>query len=205
MVAIGCGVGNYVLYEVCMRDLHIKHKGKGRIAVLAVLVLMSALFCGLFSFYGYGPVKILKYCLLMGGLVLIAYEDWREKRIPNRWLVYLLGIRAVLFAAESLLYPSACMDNIRFTLSGGICSGAVLFLAYVISRHEIGIGDVKLFIVMGLYLGVGVTYFALLLSLILAAVYSIFHLLTGRLKAKDEIAFGPYVAIGPMIILGLGF
>lgn len=141
----------------------------------------------------------------MGGLAVIAYEDWKEKRIPNRWLVYLAGIRMTLFVAEAILYPVMLVENLKFTLFGGFFSGLVLFFAYVISRHEIGLGDVKLFAVIGLYLGFSVTYFVILLSLIIAAIYGGYHLITKRLKPKDEIAFGPFVAIGTVIILGLGF
>lgn len=204
LIAVGCSIGNYLLFEVFMSYMQLSTK-KVRIVVIGICSVFSIIFSLLFENYGYGPVKIIKYCLLMGGLILIAYEDMKEKRIPNRWLLYLTGIRVMLFVIETILYPTMLIENMKFTCWGGVVSGLVLFLAYVISRHEIGLGDVKLFVVIGLYLGVSVTYFVMLLSLIIAAVYGGFNLIVKRLNAKDEIAFGPFVAIGTVIILGLGF
>ena len=80
-----------------------------------------------------------------------------------------------------------------------------MFFAYVISRHEIGMGDVKLFALAGIYLGTSITYLLILVSLILAALYGVIKIVRRRLNAKDEIAFAPFVAVGAFIVLGMGF
>lgn len=205
LIGMGCGVFSYLFYRICIRDLQLERKRNIDVMILTSSLIASVLFSMLFRFYGYGPLKVIKQCLLMAGLILIAWEDAREKRIPNRWLIYLTGMRGILIVVEAILYPSAIADNLKFTLFGGIASFLVLFMAYVISRHEIGFGDVKLFTVIGVYLGMSTTYFALLLSLIIAAFYGGAKLIRKRMGAKDEIAFGPFVAAGTIIILGLGF
>lgn len=205
----------YLLYVTCMKELKEDSSGglvkewisfnPKRLLVLGAYLVATFVFIKIFYAYGYGPTKIMKYCILMGGLLPIAYEDYKEKRIPNRWLLYLIMLRGVLLIVESCLYPAAIRDNLLFTLGGGILSGIVMFLAYVLSRHQIGLGDVKLFVVIGLYLGAAVTYFVILTSLIVAAIYGGINLLRKRLGAKDEIAFGPFVFIGTIIIIALGF
>ena len=205
----------YLLYVTCMKELQVENENgllkewitftPKRLTLIVVYLLISVVLIKLFYLFGYSPTKIMKYCILPGGLVPIAYEDYKEKRIPNRWLLYLTGLRAVLFVVECCLYPSAAWDNILFTLGGGLISGIVLLMAYFISRHQIGLGDVKLFVVIGLYLGAAVTYFVILASLVVAAIYGAVNLLRKKLGAKDEISFGPFILIGTILILALGF
>lgn len=215
MTGIGCGIFNYLLYWSGRYDLHIGQKNNWirevfpntwKKALMAIVYIAAGiLFTCLFTRYGYGPVKAVKYCLLMGALVIIGYEDFKEKKIPNKWLLVLAGIRGILLAAEAVLYPAFIWDNIKFTLSGAAAGGILLFFAYVISRHGIGLGDVKLFAVMGLYLGAGLIYLVILAALVTAACYGVVKVALKRLKVKDEIAFAPFAAIGTIIILGLGF
>lgn len=205
----------YLLSVTCIREIQTESSNSllkewitftpKRLKLLLVYLLASLILIRLFYLFGYGPTKIMKYCILAGGLVPIAYEDYREKRIPNRWLIYLAGLRAVLFVIECCLYPAAAWDNVLFTLGGGLISGIVLLIAYFISRHQIGLGDVKLFAVIGLYLGAAVTYFVILASLLVAAIYGAVNLLRKKLGAKDEIAFGPFILIGTILIIALGF
>ena len=178
---------------------------KAELILYFSVVVSVCIFVFLFHKYGYGPLKCIKYCCLLWGLVPIAYRDWKTQIIPNRWLLYLVIIRIVIFIIECIAYPEAIMDSVAFILLGTLISGAVMFIAYVISRHEIGMGDVKLFIVMGMYLGLSLNYVVLLMSLILSAVYGGIKLLKKDLKAKDAIPFGPFVLMGTVLVLGLGF
>lgn len=205
----------YLLTVTCMRDMQTENSNSlfkewitftpKRLKLLLVYLLASIVLIRLFYLFGYGPTKIMKYCILTGGLVPIAYEDYKEKRIPNRWLLYLIGLRVVLFVTECCLYSAAIRENIIFTIGGGIMILFVMLIAYFISRHQIGLGDVKLFAVIGLYLGMSVTYFVILASLLVAALYGAVNLLRKKLGAKDEIAFGPFILIGTIIIIAMGF
>ena len=44
---------------------------------------------GLFAMYRYGPLKMIRYLLVLALLYPIATEDARRKMIPNRWLLYM--------------------------------------------------------------------------------------------------------------------
>lgn len=179
--------------------------GKRKIVALTVSFMAAGLLAKLFFLYGYLPTKVLKYLLLIGGLIPIAWEDWREKTIPNRWLAYLLCIRVVVFGIEVFVYSQMVVDNLLFTVIGGVVSGLVMFAGYVISRHQIGPGDVKLLAVMGMYLGAGLNYFVIIAALILAAIYGGVKILLKCSGMKDEIAFAPFIAAGAVLILALGF
>ena len=83
-------------------------------------------------------------------------------------------------------------------------SGAVFLTAYVISRRAVGMGDVKLVAVIGTYLGFRVNYFVMLAALVLSAVYGGGMVLRKKKGMKDEIAFGPFVAVGTLMVLLIG-
>ena len=213
-VAVGAGLLSFVLNMMCRYDLETE-KTAGRMKYLfqikkgrGVFLLICILFClgltWLFSQYHYGPLTVIKYLLLLSGLYPIAWEDAREKKIPNRWLFYLLAGRGFLFLAEAVYFPALLTENVKFILSGGLVSGAVFLTAYVISRRAVGMGDVKLVAVIGTYLGFRVNYFVMLAALVLSAVYGGGMVLRKKKGMKDEIAFGPFVAVGTLMVLLIG-
>ena len=215
LIGIGCGIVNYILYAAWIQDKKDGQKYRllgtvfpgthtGWTALL--LFPLAEMFAAIvFTAYGYSFLKIVRYCLLMGALVPIGYRDHKDRIIPNRWLLCLAGIRITLFAVESACYPSFIVANVKLILGGAAAGGLILFAAYVISRHGIGPGDIKLFIVIGTYIGSQRTYIVILASLLIAACYSVVKIIRKRLNVKDEIAFAPFIAVGTTIILGLGF
>jgi Flp pilus assembly protein protease CpaA len=136
-------------------------------------------------FYQYEWAKILRNYVLSIVLIQIGGIDKREKRIPNRILAGLLLIRAVLLGAELVLYPDLRMSLCSSVFFGMLFGGGVLLIAYAVSRGGIGMGDVKLFAVIGAYVGSRSIAACLLLSMILAAVYSCIMMLCKKLTAKD--------------------
>lgn len=199
---------------LCQFDMEMgKESGRGRYffrmdrkraVTFAVCLVLSMGLTWLFVQYHYGPIKIIRYLLLLAFLYPIALRDAREKIIPNRWLMYILICRGVSFVAEIFCFPDLWAENIKFTLFGGIVSGAVFFMAYVISRHAVGMGDVKLFAAIGLCLGFKTTYLVMVVSLILSALYGGGMVLMKKKSMKDEIAFGPFAAAAVWIVLLIG-
>ena len=81
-----------------------------------------------------------------------------------------------------------------------IIAAAALFIAAVLCtlciKNSIGYGDIKLFIVMGLLLGLTGIWSAIFLSLIVSFVVSVYFLITKKKGRKDLIPFGPALVIG---------
>lgn len=190
--------------KACSRREYVFRMDKKRGIALIVCLILCIGLLWLFEQYHYGPLKAMRYLLLLAVLYPIAVRDGKEKVIPNRWLVYILAGRGVLFIAEFLCFPDLRIENIKFTLLGGAVSGAIFFLAYVLSRHAIGMGDVKLFAVIGTCLGVKTTYFVMVVSLIFSALYGGSMVLRKKKSVKDEIAFGPFIAAGTLAVMLIG-
>ena len=88
-----------------------------------------------------------------------------------------------------------------------VIASAVLFLVAVlcalIVKNSIGGGDMKLFVVMGLLLGLQGTWGAIFLSLIVSFIVAVALLITRKKSRKDAIPFGPALAAGTYLSIFL--
>jgi leader peptidase (prepilin peptidase)/N-methyltransferase len=136
--------------------------------------------------------------VLVTFLVPIAVIDIDRKIIPNK----LTGPAAVLAVAlGAVLEPSYLPEQ----LAAGF--GALLFfyLPALIHKKGMGMGDVKLAAVLGLYLGRAVVpglFIALILGVVGgAAVIAMKGMSEGR---RTKVPFGPFLALGGLIAFFAG-
>ncbi len=141
--------------------------------------------------------------LLFGGATLgIALIDLDHQLIPNRILFPALGI------GTALLVVGALIDGDLGSLLPGLLGGAIYFLVLLIvglvARGGFGMGDVKLALLLGLflgYLGWDILVVGSVLAILLGGVASIL-LLVFTSKGKDaKFAYGPYLVCGAWIAL----
>ncbi len=167
--------------------------------LLAVLLAVENM-----ALFSVGVLKMLRYVILLGAVAVIACIDKRSKRIPNEILLALVYLRAVLLVIEGICYPSYALSMILSVLLGSILGGGMFLICYFITRGGVGMGDVKLFFVAGLYLGSGGIMAVVVMTVFSSAVYSIVQLVRRKAKLKDEIAFAPFVWIGLILAMALG-
>lgn len=172
-------------------------------------MLTAAVICGLllsaeFCLMGYGVLKMIRYLILLAGLFVIAWIDQRQKRIPNQILIVLAAGRLGILVAESLVYTGYGLSLFIAAALGALAGGGMFLLAYVLSRGGIGMGDVKLFAVLGFYLGTGSIFTVVFLTVVLSAAYSIVMLIRRKIKLKEEIPFAPFVLAGTLLAMALG-
>ena len=128
-------------------------------------------------------------------LVAVSAIDLTHRIIPNR---IVLPAFAVVLVAQTLLEPSP-----QWALAALGASG-FLFLALLAYPTGMGMGDVKLALLMGAALGktVGV---ALMLGMVAALIPAVFLLARHGSKArKMGIPFGPFLALGSVVALFWG-
>ena len=128
-------------------------------------------------------------------LVVISAIDLKHKIIPNRIVVPAFG---VVLAAQTLLHPS-----LEWTLAAlGAC--LFLFAAAVAYPAGMGMGDVKLALLLGAMLGRTVPV-GLMLGMLIALVPSVILLARHGAKArKMGFPFGPFLALGAILALFWG-
>ena len=117
------------------------------------------------------------------------------KRIPNDILKIMLVGRLVFLIPEFIM-----VGDIPHRLLSMLIATVAVFLACVLCclliKGAIGMGDVKLFSVMALYLGLEGIWPAIFCSLIVSFFVAVFSLVTKRAKRKDNIPFAPAILIG---------
>ena len=134
--------------------------------------------------------------ILIGVFCAAIYTDWRYYRIPN--LCILLGMAAGLIQTA-----------VSCTWGDLICAlgaAAVLFLAFYpfYLLGALGAGDVKLAVIMGMYLTGDYVVGAVFYGCILSAVFSILMLARGKMTRKDSIPFVPFRYVGVVIRYFIG-
>jgi len=130
-------------------------------------------------------------------LIAVAAIDLEHKVIPNRIVLptalYGLAVAALLNAGET---P-------ELLLAGGGAFLAMLIVALV-QPKGMGMGDVKLAGVMGLYLGIAIIP-ALLLAFLAGSLVGLALVAArGAAARKQGIPFGPFLAIGGLVGLLAG-
>lgn len=149
---------------------------KFRICLIIALTVSIGLAAEFFLF-AYSIWKISRYMVLAAALFFIAWIDWQSRRIPNRILKMLLTVRGILLAAEWLTYPKLGLAVLLSALLGAAIGGGMFLIAHFISKGGVGMGDVKLFIVIGSYMGSGSIMTAVFLSVMSSAFYlSLIHI-----------------------------
>jgi leader peptidase (prepilin peptidase)/N-methyltransferase len=128
-------------------------------------------------------------------LVVVSATDLAHRIIPNRVVV---PATVVVLAAQTLLHPSP-----EWAL-GALGAGGFLLVAAIAYPGGMGIGDVKLALLMGAMLGRTVPV-ALMLGMLLALVPSVALLVRhGSAARKMAIPFGPFLALGSVLALFWG-
>ena len=154
----------------------------------------AGLVAGCILAFGVG-FEALVAALFCAVLVVISATDLEHRIIPNR---VVLPATVVVLIAQTVLHPSPEWAIAALGASGFLLAAALAYPA------GMGMGDVKLALLMGAMLG-RVVPVALMLGMILALVPSIVLLARhGAAARKMGIPFGPFLALGSVIALFWG-
>lgn len=133
--------------------------------------------------------------LFCAALVAITVTDFERRIIPNR---IVLPAAAAILVAQTVLHPSP-----EWLLAGLGASGFLLVAALVYPAG-MGMGDVKLALLLGVMLG-RVVPIALMIGMVSALVPAIVLLARhGQGARKMGIPFGPFLALGGVVGLFAG-
>lgn len=130
-------------------------------------------------------------------LVALALIDLEHKVLPNR-IVYPSVVAGIpLLAVAAAAGPG--LDAWVRALAAMAASAAAFLVVALISPAGMGMGDVKLAGLIGLflgYLGWGRVVVGLFLAFLAGAFVGVVLMLAGRAHRKTAIPFGPFLALG---------
>ncbi|XRQ11813.1 prepilin peptidase [Actinomadura welshii] len=166
-------------------------------------ILMGLVAAAAFGILGWrvGPEPVLPALLYLAAAgTLLGFIDVQVKRLPDRFTLPSYGVAAALLAAAAPFTD----DGLRH-LQHAFTGMAVLFVLYFVQAFlapsGIGMGDVKLSGVLGLYLGwFGQdAWVAGLLATYFLGGFAGVGLMIIRRTRKGEFPFGPYMLAGALI------
>tara|TARA_B100000315_G_scaffold249499_3_gene280810 strand:+ start:1724 stop:2623 length:900 start_codon:yes stop_codon:yes gene_type:complete len=144
----------------------------------------------------------LVYALLLSALIVVIFIDFDYQIIPNE--ITFPGMLLGFLSAVTVL-PISWQDSV----GGLLCGGGVLFFVvwispYIFGREGMGMGDVKLLAMLGAFLGWKATLFTLLLASFSGAMVGLILLATKLITRREPIPFGPFLALGGVMVIFFG-
>jgi prepilin signal peptidase PulO-like enzyme (type II secretory pathway) len=171
-----------------------------------VEVLTGLLFLAIFLKYGLEPISLLIGFILVSVLIAITVYDIRQKIIPD-------GL-VVIFSIVSLINTIFIADvNLFWFLIAGPLLALPLFLIWLFSGgRAMGLGDPKLVLGIGWFLGPIYGLSALVLAFWIGAIYGLLMMLLSKLNFskiklnyKSEVPFAPFLILGFLLVFFFGF
>jgi leader peptidase (prepilin peptidase) / N-methyltransferase len=142
-----------------------------------------------------GAVDALVAVFFVGVLAVVSVIDVRRRIVPNR---IVLPAAAIVLAARTLVHPSAVW------LVAGTGAAGFLLAAAAVRPGGMGMGDVKLALLLGVAVGRTVPL-ALVVALVTAALPSMALLVRHGARGRTMgIPFAPFLALGGVVALFAG-
>jgi leader peptidase (prepilin peptidase)/N-methyltransferase len=145
------------------------------------------------------------FLVLAGAAVLLTVVDLQHRLLPNRVVVPTLAAGAVLLTGAAVA-EQAWEALLRAGL-GAVVLFVSFFVLALISPRSLGMGDVKLAAVLGLYLGwLGwdVLVLGAAAGFVVQAVVALVLLAARRIGLRGELPFGPAMLLGTALAIAAG-
>jgi len=144
---------------------------------------------------GINPARLVSNLVFVSVLIALSFIDLDTFRLPDVLTLPLLGlgITGAFFIPGN---PSGWESILSASGVGGFF--------WIIARaypQGMGLGDVKLVAALGANLGFPAIFLAVFMGSFMGAFVGIFLLLAGRKKFRQQIPFGPYLALGAIFSL----
>ncbi|NEX78359.1 prepilin peptidase [Bacillus thermocopriae] len=142
-------------------------------------------------------LELIPSLLLTVLLVISVLTDIRKQLILDIVTFPILGglvISRLFIGTEPFWYY----------MLGGLVGFTLLLFIAIVSKGGMGGGDIKLYAAIGVALGPMLTIMSLVLASFVGAIAGLLLMLTGKLKRRQPMAFGPFIMVGSLISYGYG-
>ncbi|GIP41190.1 hypothetical protein J31TS4_44700 [Paenibacillus sp. J31TS4] len=177
----------YAVYALRNRE-HRPLRGSRLLAILAMAIAVPLL-------YRAAPGLFLPNLVLLCLLTVVTLTDLMAMLILNRTL----AVFAVPLILLRLWYPLE--GGLLASVAGGALAFALMAAMAVLSRGQVGGGDVKLYALLGFYMGTEAVLVNLFLASVLALTGTLLLLALRKKKRSDPVSFGPYIALAGALML----
>lgn len=176
-----------------------------------IIALIMLIYISLVYVYGIketiiANLDLIKYFILAPSLIIIFVIDYKLQIIPNRLNLTLLEIGMVFAFLYGLSNIAISINMMLGMLAGaGIFALITLIGGIVYGKEAMGLGDVKLMGVLGLFFGLSNVIAITLMAFLIGAIISILLLAIKAKKTDQYIPFGPFIVIATYISMYVPF
>jgi leader peptidase (prepilin peptidase)/N-methyltransferase len=170
-----------------------------------VMALVGAVYFGGLGFrWADDPLSLLILAVIGGALVVLLATDLDQRILPDILTLPLIGLTGVLLVAGW----SPLLVGKELGLVSGVAAAliapAFLFLTDRLVHGDLGDGDLKLAVSIGLLCGLSLLVRGVLLASIGFAVILIVLIVLGRLSLRSAVPLGPVLIVGAFLAILLG-
>ncbi len=168
------------------------------------VLLLSAGLCFLHCrVFGYGVPDTMVRAFLLAWVAVAACIDGKRWIIPL-WLTHAGTVAALLYLAVLWLGGTLILSVLIYGGLGMLLGAGVFLVCALLSRGGMGMGDVRLFAVLGLFFGWQRLIAVMFYTVLSIAVYGVVQLLRKKLDRHSTIPVGPFALIGLALTTLLG-
>lgn len=135
---------------------------------------------------------------------VLVRTDLREHRLPNRWTAR-LALGALIGACGGALLAGRG-DLALAGVAGGLGYGLAMLALHLVSRGGLGMGDVKLAVGLGLYVGVFAGVVGVVAAgvgaVILGGLAAVVMVVARRARGSTALPFGPAMVAAATLAAG---
>ena len=171
---------------------------------MCVELLTGILFLLVYNTYSI-PTESIYYLTLVSLLIIITFIDIDHYIIPDGLIISGLVLALIL---NILGIGIPLKDSLIGSLiSGGGMLVLIYVIEFIVKKEVMGGGDIKLFAMVGFFLGVKGGLLTILLSVYVGAIYGVGTIIHSKIKNKEYnsmIPYGPFISVGALIVLLYG-
>lgn len=188
----------------------------------AVELLTALLFVGCYLAFGL-TIEALKWAVFSALMIVLVFTDLRERILPDvvNYSGFAAGLvlsffiapsdGAALWIADRLFAypPPQPVISLVDALLGAVVGAGLLWLVsegYFRLRHRegMGLGDVKMMLLIGAFLGPKLTLLTILAGSLLGSILGLAFILASRKGRDYELPFGTFLGIAAVLVMFFG-
>ena len=190
----GCGIKGITPATLKLTKNRVLYLIIGSITVAALVLCLNMT-------YSLELLPRLNLIALVLVILPAAAVDIKLQKIPNVFLIAGLAIRCVILALMYIRDAGNAWSITKDSLIGAAIIGVFFLLLLLVFKNSVGMGDIKLFALMGLYQGVWGVVNSVFFSLLVSFFVSVTLLILRKKGRKDTISFGPSIYLGTIIAI----
>lgn len=180
----------------CVKEVVLNNKKFVLLTMIVFIAIISfEIYCSLGQDIYWLPI-MMRWSTIFWGTYLLAKVDYHEKKIPNVIILALIVIRIPFLVYELIISSEIWKSVLLYPVFGAAIGAGVILIAMILSRSGIGMGDVKMLLVIGLYVGSTEIIDTMFFMFFASAIGGVFLLATSKAKMKDSIPMAPFAFIG---------